>query len=66
FVRRKASSNPGITYMVETGDNLTILQPLDLSGATIVSIDAKWERVTVTDPAVTAKRFGRVRVETQP
>ncbi len=62
FVRRKATSIPGIGYVVETGDDLTALQPFDLSGAAVVSIDANWERVTVTDPAITPKRFARVRV----
>lgn len=62
FVRRKASTNPGISYSVETGSDLAILQPLDLSAAIVVSIDETWERVTVTDPAVTPNRFGRVRV----
>ncbi len=62
FVRRKAVSNPGIGYVVETGDDPTALQPLDLSGAVIASIDATWERVTVNDPVITTQRFGRVRV----
>jgi hypothetical protein len=65
FVRRKASTSPGISYTVETGENLNGFTALDLSGATVVSIDSRWERVTVTDPAVTAKRFGRVRVQVQ-
>jgi Chitobiase/beta-hexosaminidase C-terminal domain len=62
FVRRKASTNPGVTYVVETSEDLTSLQPLDLSSATVTDIDANWERVTVTDPTVSTKRFGRVRV----
>ncbi len=65
FVRRKTASNPGLTYTVETGVSLTSLQPLDLSGAAVVSIDARWERVTVVDPTVTPQRFGRVRVASQ-
>ncbi len=62
FVRRKAATSPGISYGVETGDDPTALQPLDLSGASVVSIDATWERVSVTDPVITPHRFGRVRV----
>jgi hypothetical protein len=62
FIRRKAPSNPGISYGVESGDDLAALQPLDLSGAGVESINATWERVTVTDPVITPKRFGRVRV----
>jgi len=64
FVRRKAATNPGISYLVQTGDDLTNLTPLSLSGAGIVSIDVKWERVTVTDPTITPRRFGLVRVLT--
>jgi hypothetical protein len=66
FIRRKAVTNPGITCIVETGDDLTALQPLRLTGATVVSIDANWERVTVTDPTITPSRFGRVRVDVAP
>ncbi|MCU0794511.1 MAG: putative Ig domain-containing protein [Akkermansiaceae bacterium] len=62
FVRRKASSNPGITYSVETGTSLGALNPLSLTGATITSINATWERVRITDPTPTPTRFGRVRV----
>ncbi len=66
FVGRKAATNPGITCIVETGDDLTALQPLSLTGATVVSIDATWERVTITDPTITPSRFGRVRVDVAP
>lgn len=59
-------TNPGVTYIVETGDTLSSLQALDLTGASVVSIDAKWERVTVTDPTVTARCFGRVRIAALP
>ena len=63
FLRRKATTNPGITYQVETGDHPGNLDPIDLSGATIQSIDATWERVTITDPASGPRRFGRVSVQ---
>ena len=49
FVRRKAATNPCITYQVQTGEDLTNLQPLALTGAAITSLNANWERVTVTD-----------------
>lgn len=62
FVRRKASTQPGISYTVESGDDLAALLPLSLIGATVESIDTVWERVTVTDPVVTSNRFGRLRV----
>ena len=66
FVRRQPATNPGITCIVETGDALTALQTLNLSGAAVVSMDATWERVTVTDQTITPKRFGRVRVQIAP
>lgn len=62
FLRRKAANGPGIAYLVETGDDLANLLPLDLSGASVMSLDAQWERVTVIDPVITSQRFGRVRV----
>jgi CSLREA domain-containing protein len=66
FVRRKASSDPGITYTVETTANLQSWNAVSLSGAIVESIDDAWERVIVTDPAVTPRRFGRVRVQVAP
>jgi hypothetical protein len=65
FVRRKASTNPGITYTAQVCSDLSDpgdWSTLDLSGATVESIDATWERVTVTDPAGGDSRFGRLRV----
>ena len=50
FVRLKASANSGLTYTVEgTSDLSAAWLPLDISGATVTSIDASWERVTYTD-----------------
>jgi CSLREA domain-containing protein len=63
FVRRKTSNNPGIDYIVETGGDLNNLIPLSLAGASVVSIDSTWERVTITDPTVATKRFGHVRIQ---
>jgi uncharacterized delta-60 repeat protein len=63
FVRRKASTNPGIASIVETGSAPNTLMALSLAGASVVSIDSTWERVTVTDPTVSSKRFGRVRIQ---
>lgn len=62
FVRRKATTDSGIDYTVETGDSPGMLQPLNVAPATTVSIDATWERVTFIDPATDTKRFGRLRV----
>jgi len=64
FVRRKAATNPGINYIVETGVSPAALSTLNLGGATVVSIDLSWERVTIADPSITDQRFGRVRVVT--
>jgi hypothetical protein len=62
FVRRKAATNPGIGYVVETSPNLSSWAALDLSGASVESIDGTWERITITDPTAGAMRFGRVGV----
>ena len=64
FVRRKASTGAGISYIVETGSDLLSWTPLSLTNAIVTSIDGTWERVTVTDPTVAATRFGRVRLIT--
>ncbi|MCU0797137.1 MAG: chitobiase/beta-hexosaminidase C-terminal domain-containing protein [Akkermansiaceae bacterium] len=64
FIRRKASTNPGVSYHVDATGNLENWSPLDLSTATLQSIDSQWERVTVTDPTSGEKRFARVRIET--
>jgi hypothetical protein len=64
FLRRKASTNPGVSYIVHTTSNLSL--PLtawdapDLSAATVVSIDGTWERVTLIDPTIGTQRFGEV------
>ncbi len=63
FLRRKASRNPGLNYIVETGSTLTDFAPLSLTGSSVSSVSTLFERVIVTDPSVSSKRFGRVRVE---
>jgi hypothetical protein len=61
YIRRKAATNPGITYTAQFGSDLT-------GWTTVVgqatSIDNTWERVLVTDPPPggNPKRFGRVKV----
>ena len=65
FVRRKASGNPGIAYVVETSADLATWSALSLTNATVASVDATWERVTITDPTLTPDRVGRVRVQSQ-
>ena len=65
FIRRKSTTNPGITYTPQFCSN-----PSTWTDATIintVSIDTTWERVVVDDPAPTgARRFGRVAVIQSP
>jgi hypothetical protein len=66
FVRRKATINPGVTYTVEVCTDLSDPEDwssLDLSGATVESIDNTWERVTITDPTSGPRRFGRLSVQ---
>jgi hypothetical protein len=62
FLRRQAATNPGIAYVVEVGPDLATWSALDPGLGTVESIDAIWERVTITDPVGAAARFGRVRV----
>ena len=62
FVRRKASTNPGLGYIVETSGDLLNWNALELNNAVVQSIDATWERVTITDTNSTSMRFGRVKV----
>ncbi len=62
FIRRKASTNPGIGYRVETSEDLLSWTPVDLGAATVESIDGTWERVIVTDALGDPRRFFRVSV----
>jgi len=61
YIRRKASTNPGITYTAQLGSDLTGWTTV---AGVATSIDGTWERVLVTDPppAGAAKRFGRLKV----
>jgi photosystem II stability/assembly factor-like uncharacterized protein len=66
YVRRKALSSPGIAYTVEFASDLTAPAPWATNPSateTVTSLDATWERVTLTDtlPA-SPRRFARVRV----
>lgn len=68
YVRRKASTNPGIRYQVEFSDELG--NPPDIweaasAAETVTMIDATFERVIVMDAADpgTGRRFGRVRID---
>ena len=67
FIRRKATASPapGISYTVEFSDALAIWGTNGSATESVVSIDATFERVTVTDSAASAMRFARVRVAAQ-
>lgn len=55
IVRRKASTNPGLAYWVESTTNLPAgFSSQDLSTATVESIDATWERVSLPVDPTTA------------
>ena len=67
FLRRKASTNPGITYTAQFGSDLTGWTDVPVGTPAGTSIDATWERVVVDDPTVGAtKSFGRVKVLQNP
>ncbi len=63
YVRRKAASGAGITYTAEFGNPVGAWVPVGVP-ATVVSLDANWERVIVQDTAGIGlpERFGHVRV----
>lgn len=68
FLRRKASSYPGISYALEFSDSLNAGSWVENRNATVVveSVDAVFERVSVTDHLTSSpKRFSRVRVTAQ-
>jgi len=64
YVRRKSTSNSGVTYAVEFSDTLANgTWAVNASATTAVtSIDATFERVVVTDSNAPIKRFVRLRV----
>ncbi|MBK8856177.1 MAG: hypothetical protein IPN11_00380 [Opitutaceae bacterium] len=65
YLRRKAASQPGITYALEFSSTLAADSWAVNASATeaATSIDDTWERVLVTDSAaMTGARFVRVRV----
>ena len=62
YIRRKASSNPGITYAVEFSDALAAWAVNPSATETTIVIDSTFDRVTVTDSITPAYRFVRVRV----
>lgn len=68
YLRRKASTNPQISYFAEFSDDLSTDGWIEQTIESVTSIDDDWERVTVSDTLDTSsakKRFARVRVELQ-
>ncbi len=70
YLRRKASTNSGLTYTPQFSSNLEDGGAegwIDAIGPEIVEdIDPEWERVTVEDDATgVPKRFGRVKVSSE-
>lgn len=67
YLRRKASTNPGITYTPQFSGDLDMWT--DFSGAESVnSIDTTWERVVIDDvpPPGATERYGRLKVVLNP
>lgn len=66
FLRRKAGTNPGITYKPQFSSSLGGWA--DFTGTESVSpaADSSWERVTVNDTVGGTARFGRVKVAQTP
>jgi hypothetical protein len=65
FLRRKASSNPGITYKPQFSSSLGAW--VDFTGTeTVGTAPDPFERVTVEDPIGGTVRFGRVKVVKSP
>jgi surface-anchored protein len=63
FVRRKASTNPQISYSPEFSSTLEPGSWQNGQTPAVTSLDATWERVRVTDTAPAGgRRFARVRV----
>jgi uncharacterized delta-60 repeat protein len=65
FIRRKASTNPGITYMPQFSSSLGSWE--NFTGTETVSgfspVSTTWERVVVEDPLGGAHRFGRLKIQ---
>lgn len=66
YIRRKAGTNPGLTYTPQCGSDMLGWNML-LTGETITPIGTTdWERVTLYGPAGEAKCVGRVKVVQAP
>ena len=68
YVRRKAETNPQISYFPEFKSSLAVVEWEIQTAEIVTPIDEVWERVIVTDSTDTSsanQRFGRIRVEVQ-
>ena len=68
FIRRKASTNSGLTYTAQFGSGLTESGPGIWADATdtpiVTNVDSTWERVTIDDSVPNAdRRFGRIKLD---
>lgn len=68
FIRRKASSLPGITYTPQFSSDLGSWTDFTGTPTSVTSMDQTWERVVVDDnsPSAAAARFGRLKVVETP
>ena len=65
FLRRKAGTNPGISYTPQFSSSIGTWT--DFTGpVTVTSIDGTWERVVADDPNTGGARYGRVKVVQSP
>jgi len=63
YLRRKTSTNPGVTYTPQFSSGLDGPWSGFTGTETVQSIDATWERVTAEEmTSMHQKRFGRVKV----
>ena len=68
YIRRKASTNPQISYSPEFKSSLAGGEWEVQTAETVTSIDGDWERVLVSDlvdTSTSSQRFGRVRLDVQ-
>lgn len=71
FLRRKSSSNPGITYTPQFSSNIGVWDNFDGAPVSVSDVGPPgtiWERVVVDDPNLTGgtARFGRVKLVKAP
>lgn len=64
FIRRRASSNPGVSYRVQLSADLAAWEEAAVLTES-VPLDATWERVRYEDPNARARAVGRVGVQVE-